>query len=257
MHRRERLLDGRGHAALVLRDARRSAAGRSRRSPRVASRRRRIVSASPSASSGRSTPPGSQRSATGKRSSAGTSGAGRARHGRYSSGRVWRAISSTSVKPSVASSAVRAPRSSSSALVATVMPWPKLATSGGSTPARSSTSSTAAITPCDWSAGVVGTFAVKTPVGGGQHGVGERAAHVHAERPACVLGVRGGAGHDAANLAGGVSARGRRGRAPEHQGRVRFRCSFASVPAAATRPAPPARDPRRSRSDAGGKGSSR
>src|SRR5579863_448993 len=67
-----------------------------------------------------------------------------------------------SVKPSVAINAVRAVLPSSSALVATVIPCAKRSTSPASTPAPSSTARTAAITPRDCSAGVVGTFAVCT-----------------------------------------------------------------------------------------------
>ena len=123
------------------------------------------------------------------------------------------------MKPSVVSSAVRAPRSSSSAFVATVMPWAKLATSRGPMPARSSTSATAAITPSDWSAGVVGTFPVKTPAGEAS------TASVNVPPTSTPSDQRVGAElaasrHGAANLA--LSAA---GRAPEHQGRVRFRCS--------------------------------
>ena len=116
--------------------------------------------ASESSSSGVRTSRGVLRSTTPKRSSGGTSGDGRAAQRRYSWGRVWRASSITSVKPSVEISAVRAPRSSSSAFVATVMPCAKCVTWLESVPARSSASETAAITPSDWSAGVVGTFAV-------------------------------------------------------------------------------------------------
>ncbi len=65
-----------------------------------------------------------------------------------------------SVNPSVAMNAVRAPRPSSSALVATVIPWENSATALASAPARSSTARTAARTPSDWSSGVVGALAV-------------------------------------------------------------------------------------------------
>src|SRR5439155_6366922 len=65
-----------------------------------------------------------------------------------------------SANPSVATSAVLAPRPSSSAFVATVMPWAKPLTSAGAAPAEASTASTAAMTPRDWSAGVVGALAV-------------------------------------------------------------------------------------------------
>ncbi len=69
------------------------------------------------------------RSGAAKRSSAGTSGAGEASHSRYRCGRAWRASSITSVKPSVAISAVRAVCPSSRALVVTVMPCAKRRTS--------------------------------------------------------------------------------------------------------------------------------
>ena len=54
-----------------------------------------------------------------------------------------------SVNPSVAMNAVRAPRPSSRALVATVIPWENSATALASAPARSSTARTAASTPSD------------------------------------------------------------------------------------------------------------
>src|SRR5581483_8757069 len=66
--------------------------------------------------------------------------------------------SSTSRKPSVVSSAVRAPRRSSRAFVATVVPWAKTATSPPSTP----TPSRADRTPTDWSLVVDGTFATRS-----------------------------------------------------------------------------------------------
>ena len=69
-------------------------------------------------------------------------------------------MSSRSVNPRVATSAVRAPLSVSSALVPTVIPWAKLSTCAGVVPARSSAVATAASTPRDWSSGVVGAFAV-------------------------------------------------------------------------------------------------
>ena len=149
---RQRVLRRRGRRGARARDARRSGAGRRRRTRPA----RRAGGGSMSASAPlveRAQRPRRDRSARPRAGAARPAPAApaRARHGRYSSGRVWRAISSTSVKPSVVSSAVRAPRSSSSALVATVMPWPKLATSRGSIPARSSTMRTAAITPSDWS----------------------------------------------------------------------------------------------------------
>src|SRR3954468_6182900 len=63
-------------------------------------------------------------------------------------------------KPSVATSAVRAPLPSSSAFVATVMPWAKTLTSSGFAPAASSAAETASITPSDWSLGVLGALPV-------------------------------------------------------------------------------------------------
>ena len=68
-------------------------------------------------------PSGALRSLAPKRSSSATSGVGFGAQSRYRSGRFWRAMSSRSVNPSVAISAVRAPRSSSRALVPTVIPW--------------------------------------------------------------------------------------------------------------------------------------
>ena len=65
-----------------------------------------------------------------------------------------------SVKPAVAIRAVGAARPSSSALVATVIPWENSSISSGERSARTSAASTAAITPSDWSPGVVGDLAV-------------------------------------------------------------------------------------------------
>src|ERR1700743_3403132 len=65
-----------------------------------------------------------------------------------------------SVKPSVAMNAVRAPRPSSRALVATVIPWENSATALASAPGRSSTARTAATTAYAWSLGDVGALAV-------------------------------------------------------------------------------------------------
>ncbi len=57
--------------------------------------------------------------------------------------------------------AVGAPRRSSSAFVATVMPCAKAPSAPGSRP----DASTAATTPRDWSSGVDGTLATTTPSG--------------------------------------------------------------------------------------------
>src|SRR4051812_29464561 len=110
--------------------------------------------------SSRSTPSGVQRSRAAIRRSGGTSGAGCSAHRRYRSARAWRPSATRSVKPSVATSAVRAPLPSSSALVATVMPCANVSTSCGSRCARSSAARTASITPRDWSSGVLGALAV-------------------------------------------------------------------------------------------------
>src|SRR5262249_48056360 len=69
-------------------------------------------------------------------------------------------ISIRSANPLVETSAVRAPRPSSRALVPTVIPWVSDSTWSVWAPARRRTSSTTAITPSDWSDGVVGAFAV-------------------------------------------------------------------------------------------------
>ncbi len=102
------------------------------------------------------------RSARGRRSAAPREPAGSASaaQGRYRCGRSWRAISCRSVNPSVAISAVRAPRSSSSAFVPTVIPWAKPSTAAARRRPAAAPPSTAASTPCDWSSGVVGAFAV-------------------------------------------------------------------------------------------------
>ena len=106
---------------------------------------------------GSSSPSGPIRSRTVKRSSRGTS-ARRAvgASGRRARGGSGGAISSTSRKPSVVTSAVRAPRRSSSALVATVIPCAKASTSPrpGRPPRRRPSR------PRTGRAGVEGTLAV-------------------------------------------------------------------------------------------------
>ena len=99
-------------------------------------------------------------------------------------GRSWRPISSRSSNPAVATSAVRAPRSSSSALVPTVIPWTRRATAAGSERAAPSTASTAAITPAASSPGVVGAFAVNSSRPVERDRVGEGPADVHSEQHA-------------------------------------------------------------------------
>ena len=68
--------------------------------------------------------------------------------------RFWRPSSRTSSKPSVVRTAVTAPFCSSTALVATVVPWMKRPTSAGAAPARASTRRTAWAVPCRRSLGV-------------------------------------------------------------------------------------------------------
>ena len=63
------------------------------------------------------------RSPTSKRSRRGTSGSGLRQNGSYMRGIRSRRSSSTSRKPAVVTSAVSAPRCSSTAFVATVVPW--------------------------------------------------------------------------------------------------------------------------------------
>ena len=143
--------------ALVRRGAGRRRAG-TRRRPRPRPRAARSTTASSaSSSSGASSPSGPIRSRTVKRSSRGTSGAGRAR-GEVVERRRGPAGRSrcTSRKPSVVTSAVRAPRRSSSALVATVMPCAKAATPRRRGPPPRA----AASRRRTGRAGVEGTFAV-------------------------------------------------------------------------------------------------
>ena len=79
----------------------------------------------------------------------------------------------------------------------TVIPWANDSTSPAPAPARSSTASTAAITPRDWSSGVVGAFAVCRRLAVVEDGVGERPADVDSEQHAGSL-----RGQVAARLAG-------------------------------------------------------
>ena len=61
-------------------------------------------------------------------------------------------------KPWVVISPTRAPLDSSTALVATVVPWTTLARSAGAIPAASQILATPESTPCDGSDGVDGVF---------------------------------------------------------------------------------------------------
>ena len=100
-------------------------------------------SRTPSSSSGRQTSPfGPRRSSTSQRNRRGTSGGGFSYCRLYISGMRSRRISSTSRKPAVVISAVRAPLCSSTALVATVVAWTTLSTCPGATPALSSSAAT-------------------------------------------------------------------------------------------------------------------
>ena len=147
-----------------------------------AAARRSITVSSACSSIGVTTPRGPVRSRTAKRSSGGTSGAGRSRQGRYSSGRVWRASSITSVNPSVASSAVRAPRSSSSAFVPTVMPCAKRVTADGGGAGLLQHQLHRRHHPLGLVARGRGHLGGVKAVRGDQHGVGERAADVDAQQ---------------------------------------------------------------------------
>ena len=55
-----------------------------------------------------------------------------------------------------------APRRSSTAFVATVVPWRMASNSGRPTSARVAASRMPSITPTDWSSGVLGVFASQT-----------------------------------------------------------------------------------------------
>ena len=98
----------------------------------------------------------SSRPPTSTRRSRSTSGRGRSAIGSYSDGRTWRAISMTSAKPCVVTSATRPPLPSSKALVATVVPW---ASSSADAPAPASSS--AARSACVGSSGVDGTLTTR------------------------------------------------------------------------------------------------
>ena len=81
------------------------------------------------------------------------SGGGRSENGSYSDGRSWRAISISDSNPASVTSRVLAPRRSSRALVATVVPWSRSARESAGTAAPAP-----AITPSLWSWGVDGTL---------------------------------------------------------------------------------------------------
>ena len=96
----------------------------------------------------------------GKRHCRGTSGTGFSMSMSYCSKRLSVPISMESRKPSVVTSAVRAPLRSISALVASVVPWITSATSAGATPQVSIAWARAWRTPSSGASGVVSTFAV-------------------------------------------------------------------------------------------------
>src|SRR5262245_19910308 len=76
--------------------------------------------------------------------------------------RTWRRISRTSRKPAVVNNPVRAPLRSSSALVATVVPWETEVSAAGGTRARTSRPARPSTKARAGSAGVEGTFALWT-----------------------------------------------------------------------------------------------
>ena len=103
-----------------------------------------------------SRPSAARRPATSNRHARGTSGSGRTTDESYSEGRSCRAISITSRRPSVVTRATAAPWPSSSALVATVVPWASRA--GRTVPASAATP---ARTACPGSVGVESTFEMR------------------------------------------------------------------------------------------------
>ena len=123
------LAQRRADRELVLRDRARRAAGRRRRPRARAATTRVATAAAPAAVSGSSSS-GAIRSRRGEAQlGPARSAPGAPRTGGRARARFWRASSTTSVKPSVATSAVRASRSSSSAFVATVIPCANARTS--------------------------------------------------------------------------------------------------------------------------------
>src|SRR5207302_805456 len=104
----------------------------------------------------RISPEGPTRSGTPAARARGTSGSGRFAHRSYSDGRCWRPMTSRSANPSVVTRAVTAPRRSSTALVATVVPWAIDETEAA--PARLNASRRPRSKPSLWSSGVVGTL---------------------------------------------------------------------------------------------------
>src|SRR2546421_3580132 len=138
-------------------EARRVARSRSWESSRSACSRQTASASTPPGTAGSSgdsgsswAPVASRRPDTSSRSWRGTRGSGRSTDWSYSAGRSWRAISITSAKPAVVTSATLAPRRSSSALVATVVPW--ASRSGRGCRRRAST------TASEGSCGVEGTL---------------------------------------------------------------------------------------------------
>src|ERR1044072_1596674 len=113
-----------------------------------------------SSSARRTWPWTSMRSGTVKRSARGTSGLGFSMVRSYWSERLSLAISRTSRKPSVASSAVRAPRRSITALVASVVPCTNTATSPKPFPASARISRTPSRTASSGRCGVVSSLRV-------------------------------------------------------------------------------------------------
>ena len=125
----------------------------------------------------------SSRSFASNRSSSGTSGGSRCGDRSYKRGRVCRPMASTSRKPRVVISAVRAPLRSMMAFVATVEPWTRSRVAGGRTSEvgpRVSSASPSRMARAG-SSGVEGACRRDGAVIGDEEEVGEGTAGVHAE----------------------------------------------------------------------------
>ena len=125
-----------------------------------AARRAAVASTAASSSARIGSPAALSRSGTGKRHCRGTSGTGFSMSMSYCSNRLSVPISMESRKPSVVTSAVRAPVRSISALVASVVPWMTSATSSGAAPQLSIACASPSRTPASGASGVVSTFAL-------------------------------------------------------------------------------------------------
>ena len=92
----------------------------------------------------------------------GTIGSGSGDHRSYTAARIWVPMASTSRKPRLVISAVRASRRWTMALVATVEPCARYPTSPACEPLRSSSSASACMNPRSIRSGVEGTLAIST-----------------------------------------------------------------------------------------------